>query len=344
MPDFSGGGAEGVFIQLANFFSKKNNVHFMVLNKSGPNILKLEKNIKIVELNKKSSLKSIFKINNYIRLNNIDIAIGTLAMSYAVAVANLFGIKRCKYISRVGSIISSNLNEMSIMKRFIMTYYQKVLYFSDIIITQSHAMDLDLQNYVKRNSRIIYNPISSEKILELSKEASPFELEDKYFNIISVGRLSSEKDYKTSILSIARLKKKIKNIRFYILGEGKLKKELIDFTKSLGLEKDIFFLGYLKNPYPIIKKANVLLLTSLYEGFSNVILEALVLKVPVVATNSPGGNKEIIFNGKNGFLANVGDVDDIVDKLILVEKQKNFEINLKKFEINTIAMEYEKYF
>ena len=61
MPDFSGGGAEGVFIQLANFFSKKNNVHFMVLNKSGPNILKLEKNIKIVELNKKSSLKSIKK-------------------------------------------------------------------------------------------------------------------------------------------------------------------------------------------------------------------------------------------------------------------------------------------
>ena len=147
-----------------------------------------------------------------------------------------------------------------------MTCYQKVLYFSDIIITQSHAMDLDLQNYVKRNSRIIYNPIFSEKILELSKEVSPYELEDKYFNIISVGRLSSEKDYKTSILSIAKLKKKIKNIKFYILGEGELK-ELIDFTKSLGLEKDIFFLGYLNNPYPIIKKANVLLLTSLYEGF-----------------------------------------------------------------------------
>ena len=78
--------------------------------------------------------------------------------------------------------------------------------------------------------------------------------------------------------------------------------------------------------------------------FSNVILEALALKVPVVATNSPGGNKEVIFNGKNGFLANVGDVDDIVDKLILVEKQKNFEINLEKFEIDRIGMKYEKYF
>ena len=105
-------------------------------------------------------------------------------MSYAVAAANLFGIKKCKYISRVGSIITSNLNEMGIVRRFIMTCYQKVLYFSDIIITQSHAMDLDLQNYVKRNSRIIYNPIFSEKILELSKEVSPYELEDKYFNII----------------------------------------------------------------------------------------------------------------------------------------------------------------
>ena len=93
-----------------------------------------------------------------------------------------------------------------------------------------------------------------------------------------------------------------------------------------------------------MKRANVLLSTSLYEGFSNVILESLALNVPVIATDCPGGNKEIIINRKNGFLVKVGDADDIVDKLMLVEKQKYYSIDVSKFEINLIGKEYEKYF
>jgi len=112
----------------------------------------------------------------------------------------------------------------------------------------------------------------------------------------------------------------------------------------LGLSNDIIFTGYLSNPYPIIKNSNVLLLTSLYEGFSNVILDSLALKVPVVATDSPGGNKEIILNKVNGFLAEVGNSDDIVEKLMLIKNQKNFKIDISKFEINLIARQYEKYF
>ena len=342
--DLNGGGAENVFVQLANHFSIKYEVHFMVLSASGPNLLKLKSNIKIIELKKKKSLYSIFKINHYIRDHNIDIAIGTLAMAYAISLANLFGSKNCKYIARIGSIVSSNLSEKTLIRRLIFSTYQKVLYLSDAIITQSYAMDLDLQKYIKRSSKIIYNPVNSKKILSLSSDELPIKIDDKFFNIISVGRLSNEKDYKTSLLSIAKLKKQIKNIKFYILGEGELKSDLVNLIKIMRLEKEVIFLGYLNNPYPIMKKANVLLLTSLYEGFSNVILESLALNVPVVATNSPGGNKEIIFNGKNGFLTKVGDVDDIVEKLILVKEQKKFQINLEKYELNAIGAEYEKCF
>ena len=265
-------------------------------------------------------------------------------MAYAISLANLFGSKNCKYIARIGSIVSSNLSEKTLIRRLIFSTYQKVLYLSDAIITQSYAMDLDLQKYIKRSSKIIYNPVNSKKILSLSSDESPIKIDDKFFNIISVGRLSNEKDYKTSLLSIAKLKKQIKNIKFYILGEGELKSDLVNLIKIMRLEKEVIFLGYLNNPYPIMKKANVLLLTSLYEGFSNVILESLALNVPVVATNSPGGNKEIIFNGKNGFLTKVGDVDDIVEKLILVKEQKKFQINLEKYELNAIGAEYEKFF
>ena len=344
MPDFNGGGAEGVFVQLANYFSLKHQVHFMVLNSYGPNLCKLNTSIKIIELKKNSSIRSIFKINNYIKNNNIDVAIGTLAMAYAVSVANIFGSKNCKYIARVGSIVSSNLSNLGLFKKSILIFYQKTLNFSDIIITQSKSMDEDLKNYINKKTKVIYNPISLKNILSLSEEKSSIKLDSKFLNIVSVGRLAHEKDYKTAILSIAKLKNKIKNIKYFILGEGELKEELIKYSISLGLNEDVVFTGHLKNPFPIIKNANLLLLTSLYEGFSNVILESLALKTPVVATDSPGGNREIILNSENGFLAKTGNSDDIVLKIMLVNKQQNYNIDLSKFDINFIASEYEKQF
>ena len=342
--DFNGGGAENVFVQLANYLSLKYEVHFMVLRAKGPNLLKLNKNIKLIELKKKNSISSVFKINKYIKNNNIDVAIGTLAMAYAISIAKLFGRKNCKYIARIGSIISSNLLYTSFFKRITMSIYQKVLYFSDVVITQSLSMDQDLKNYIKRKTNVIHNPIQSNEILSLIKEKPSINFNNNFFNIISVGRLEYEKDYKTAILSISKLKRKIKNIKYYILGEGNLKNKLAIYANSLGVADDIVFLGYIKNPYSLMKNSNVLLLTSLYEGFSNVILESLFLNVPVVATNSTGGNKEIILNGKNGFLTEVGNSDDIVKKLIMVKNQKNFDFDVSKFEISFIGKEYEKYF
>ena len=344
MPDFNGGGAEGVFVQLANYFSLRYQVHFMVLNSFGPNLKKLNTNIKVIELKKNSSIKSVFKINRYIKKNEIDVAIGTLAMAYTISIANLFGRKKCKYIARVGSIISSNLSNTNLLKRSILSLYQKTLNFSDTVITQSISMDEDLKNFINKKTEVIYNPISSVKILSLS-EAKPYtKLDSKFFNIVSVGRLAYEKDYRTAILSISKLKNKIRNVRYYILGDGDLKKELVVYSNSLGLNDNVIFLGHLKNPYPIMKNANVLLLTSLYEGFSNVILESLALNTPVVATDSPGGNKEIILNGKNGFLAKIKNSDDIVQKILLVKEQKNYNIDISKFEMNFIANKYEKQF
>ena len=225
-----------------------------------------------------------------------------------------------------------------------MSFYQRVLNFSDIIITQSKSMDEDLKKYINKKSEVIYNPISLNNILSLAEEKASIVLDSKYYNIISVGRLAYEKDYKTAILSVAKLKKRYKNIKYYILGDGELKNELYRYSVSLDLKNDIIFTGHLNNPYPIMNNANVLLSTSLYEGFSNAILEALALNVPIVATDCPGGNKEIISDGKNGFLAKVGNANDIVDKLVLVKKQKNYNIDVSKFDINFIGKKYEEYF
>ena len=266
-------------------------------------------------------------------------------MAYVISLIKIFGRKECKYIARIGNIISSDLSNLGVLRKFVMTIYQKVLKFSDVIITQSKAMDLDVRNYINKKTQIIYNPIVNKEISDLSKiKNHSIKLNKKYYNIVSVGRLTNQKDYKTAFLAISKLKHKIKNIKYYVVGDGELKNELYQYSLSLGLKNEIIFTGFLKNPYSIMKNANVLLLTSLYEGFSNVILESLFLKVPVVATNSPGGNKEIIINGRNGFLAKVGDPDDIVKKLMLIKNKNNFHIDVSKFDISFIGKIYEKHF
>ena len=177
IPDLRNGGAESVFVQLANYFLYKFDIYFMVLKAEGPNINKLNKKIKIIELKKNSSIKTIFKINKFIKKNKIDVAIGSLAMAYALSIANLFGRKKCNYISRIGSIISENLNRFNFIKKIIFLLYQKVLYFSDTIITQSVSMDKDLKKYIKKKNK--HNLQSYLK----KKNFDPFKKERVTYNI-----------------------------------------------------------------------------------------------------------------------------------------------------------------
>ena len=110
-------------------------------------------------------------------------------------------------------------------------------------------MKLDLKKYISKETQVIYNPIIKKEILNLSKEKNlKIKISRRFFNIVSVGRLTTQKDYKTAILAISKLKLKIKNIKYYIVGEGELKKELYDYSQSLGLKENIIFTGYLKIP------------------------------------------------------------------------------------------------
>jgi N-acetylgalactosamine-N,N'-diacetylbacillosaminyl-diphospho-undecaprenol 4-alpha-N-acetylgalactosaminyltransferase len=116
------------------------------------------------------------------------------------------------------------------------------------------------------------------------------------------GRLNPQKDYDNLINACAILKKQTSNFSLAILGQGNLFNQLEALIQKFGLEKNVFLLGYKANPYTYILNSNYLVSSSLYEGFSNVIIESLCLGKPVVATNCPGGNAEVITNGVNGWL------------------------------------------
>ena len=146
---------------------------------------------------------------------------------------------------------------------------------------------------------VIYNPIDIAKIQKLANGS--VKNKNDNFTVVAVGRLTMPKKLDRVIRLAARLKSERVDIHFQIIGDGELKDDLIKLANELNVADCITFMGFVKNPYPYIKKADLMLLSSGFEGFGLVICEAMCLGTAVVSTKT-AGPIEIIENNKFGLL------------------------------------------
>jgi GalNAc-alpha-(1->4)-GalNAc-alpha-(1->3)-diNAcBac-PP-undecaprenol alpha-1,4-N-acetyl-D-galactosaminyltransferase len=197
---------------------------------------------------------------------------------------------------------------------------------------------------------LIPNSFEIASIVERSKAAIPeqFPLNEKRY-ISAMGRITFQKKYELLILAYS--KSKIKEFfNLVIIGDGNVLDDLTKLTKRLGLEEKVFFTGMLKNPFPVIAKSQFFINTSSVESFCNVILEALVLEVPVIATDCDFGPSEIIQNGSNGYLIAVNSeqaIIEILDKVnedpnLIESVKKNASISIKRFSLDNVGNEWIK--
>ncbi|MBU0731983.1 glycosyltransferase [Patescibacteria group bacterium] len=133
--------------------------------------------------------------------------------------------------------------------------------------------------------------------------------------ILAVGRLAPQKDYPT-LLKAFRLVRDKTDAELWIIGDGDLEKKLKKQADMLGISEHIKWLGYQKNPFKYMKQATVFALSSAWEGFGNVITEAMACQCPVVSTDCPYGPSEIISHNKDGYLVTVGDFEKLADHII----------------------------
>ena len=239
------------------------------------------------------------------------------------------------YLSRlkIPLIIHVNSNpDMQYRKRIYFKYLVKFLFPRkkvSVYVTVSKDLKKILsKNYGVNKSRIlpIYNGIDFEKVLEMSKEKIDLHQDlfndPKIFKFINIGRLSGEKGTRYLIEAFSEVSQQIPNSMLFILGEGQERPDLEGLIKSKSLEKKIFLLGYLRNPFKYLSKSDILVLPSLYEGLPYTLVEALVCKVPIISTNCPTGPIEILEKGKYGILAKVADSNDLADKMIRLAKDE----------------------
>jgi glycosyltransferase involved in cell wall biosynthesis len=197
---------------------------------------------------------------------------------------------------------------------------RRVLAQADSIIAVSDgvASDISLITGIPlERIHVIRNPVVTpqmEKLAEVSSDHEWFSKKDKPV-LLGIGRLGSQKNFEILIRAFCIVRLKI-DCRLMILGEGRRRPRLEKLIKRLGVADSVQLPGFVSNPYPYLAKADLFVLSSLWEGSPNALTEALALGIPVVSTDCESGPREVLQNGKYGSLVPIGDVDALASAII----------------------------
>lgn len=233
-------------------------------------------------------------------------------------------------------------------------YHRFLLNQTDGVISVSNASKADLLKAFGFKKRIEVIPIGINPSEIDSKSSAVINIDLPASYLLHMGAWVPEKDpigLLEMYSSVSKSNSKV--IPLVFLGSGKLEFEMRNKIKSLGLGKSVFLIKNQRNPFPILKNANALLMPSKIEGLPGVILEAIFLKIPVIAYGV-GGISEVLENKKTGWLVEAGDSQSFKESILQVINSPASELEkitaaahslvLKNYQIDQIAKEFERFY
>jgi len=352
-PSFERGGVEIILLNLIKFFLKKKIEIVLITSnfKKGiikneifqPRIVKERSFLIIPDRISKALTASKILVNELKKSNHKNtIVLSLQGSSLAILVSKLLGFKII--VRNAEDAISSTFFAENKFQSLIVLFLKIILYnLSDKIISNSKGSGNSLKKIFIKEKKIfpIYNPYL-KKIYKNSRKK-------RYKYLLSVGRLTKQKDFNNLIISFSLIKDQIPNYKLIIIGDGQLKNELQSLIENLDLKKRIILTGWKKNLKKYYLSSKLFVLNSLYEGFGNVLIDAINYDLPIITTNCKSGPNEIINYGKGGFLTPIKN-PKLLSKQILF-CIKNYKLaqkkslyakkNIKKFDCQ---INCEKYF
>jgi glycosyltransferase involved in cell wall biosynthesis len=246
------------------------------------------------------------------------------------------------YFSRIG-------REPTRMERWII--HACVTMPLGIIAPSSGVVDVLVENHhaCRDKFKLIYNGIDIANLRRAAQITEP-SIDKSCPWIVSACRLSVQKDFAT-LLAAFKAVRANRFAKLVLVGDGELRDEISRIAEDIGVGDDLVLTGFQANPFPYIARADVFLLSSFFEGFGNVIVEAMALGVPVVASDCPSGPAEIIRDGHDGFLVPLGDWEAMAARCLLLLDDSESRAAIiqsgiersEHFDLATMLAAYDRY-
>ncbi len=233
----------------------------------------------------------------------------------------------------------SGTPKLNIIRRFFWTLLSKNVHVVTCPTKSTLKKFSKLKIFPEEKLKLLYDPILNVNSINIKKKEK---IENRFIKmdyILSIGRLTKQKNFSLLITAFKEIKKEYPNLKLIILGEGEERKKLEKLIEGLNLNGHVFLEGYKKNIFNYLYHCECYISSSLYEdpGFS--LIESGFLNKPVIAADSNTGPTEILNNSNNGFLFKNNDRISLVDEYLKFKKSNiqevmNKKINLKKFSKN----------
>lgn len=343
LPDLETGGAERIVTTIANHLSRDRfEPKILLLRRQGGYLKFLRKDVEIIDINTERIRHSLKPILREIYRRKPDIVFSGFGEVNAYLSLFIKLFPKTKFIARETNVVTQHVRRKEI--KFFYNFYNNY----DKIIAQSDDMMRDLvKNFNIKPDKVvkINNPVDFDFIeAKLASAQKPESFKYNYKNVVAIGNLSDRKGFDNLLKVFSRLKNE--NILLHILGDGKDREMLHQMKDFLGLNRVIFH-GRQENPYEFLKYADLFILSSRYEGFPNVLLEAGACGTYSLANNCPGGINEIIQDEINGEISNIENHEDFSQKILKILHKSHDEEMIKssiksRFSKNIILDAYEK--
>lgn len=310
----SGGGAEGVCVNVANGLAERGwQVDLLVLHLNHAAYKdRLSSKVNLVNLKAGRARYAAPAILWYLIKNKPKkLLVFKYELIDLVVMLRFVFVLNLKVIARNISIFGQKqaVAKPSLIKIIIRRLFGTALEKVDCVINQSVEMEKDLLSVLPslaNKSCVIHNPVAAH--IEEHVRVSGIKKDKGQEFLLCVGRLEDVKAFHFAIEAFSLIADRFPSLRLQLVGKGSLETDLKALCSILNVSERVDFEGFQKDVIPYYEQASLTLLTSLYEGFPNVLIESIVLGTPVVSFDCPSGPREILEYGKWGKLVPAGDV------------------------------------
>jgi glycosyltransferase involved in cell wall biosynthesis len=249
------------------------------------------------------------------------------------------------FVAGISKILNRNIVTIGGIRNEKLPYYK----FMFEKLVHNYLNDATVFNNYSAKSKFEKRGFNPDKIyviqnaIELINSQLSSRTSNNEIKIVTVGRFVKQKDYETALKSFRNLveRNRDKNFKYNIVGYGPLEKYIRTMAEQLKIENKVKLFINPPDVSVILKNSDIFLSTSLFEGVSNSIMEALIAGLPVVATNV-GDNSYLVKNGLNGYLVPCKDVDSIVDKLEYLSGSEEVRNEFGENSIKVVETEFSK--